>query len=249
VPARTAHEAPTKDIGVDTTNNQPTLTEHQAQQFWLAMLPEVHQWIGIVISTMGLPSSQGQSLSARPRTSTWTPSISSTKRLLRSDAELRDDIVDHVRREFIARATANRVWAENARGLLWTIAVRVTWRLATRRARVILHTAAAVNGSDPLERVAADGPGPERSAMLAELRPRIAALPSEDRRLLSLYLEGFSHAELAQRFGISIENSRTRIFRILSEIRAMLGIAEITKGLKHDGRKLQRAWSPTRTPD
>ncbi len=56
------------------------------------------------------------------------------------------------------------------------------------------------------------------------LKALIARLPSNDRRLIELYLDGFSTAEIGQMLGISQTNVTTRIGRIKEKLRKINNI-------------------------
>lgn len=56
------------------------------------------------------------------------------------------------------------------------------------------------------------------------LKALIARLPSNDRRMIELYLDGFSTAEIGRMLGISQTNVTTRIGRIKEKLRKINNI-------------------------
>lgn len=56
---------------------------------------------------------------------------------------------------------------------------------------------------------------------VAHLKALIAMLPAADRRLINLYLDGFSSDEIARLLGISQTNVTTRIGRIKEKLRKL----------------------------
>jgi RNA polymerase sigma-70 factor (ECF subfamily) len=70
------------------------------------------------------------------------------------------------------------------------------------------------------------GPGPERSASLAQRRERLLAalhrLPLPTRQILSLGLEGLAGAEIAALLGITENNANVRLSRARGALRAEL---------------------------
>ena len=58
----------------------------------------------------------------------------------------------------------------------------------------------------------------------AHLRALMLQLPMADQRLLTLYLDGFTSAEIGQMLGLSQTNVTTRIGRIKEKLRKMNNI-------------------------
>jgi len=79
---------------------------------------------------------------------------------------------------------------------------------------------------DEAGEVADPGPGPERSATLAQRRERLLGalhrLPLATRQILSLGLEGLSGAEIAALLGITENNANVRLSRARRALRAEL---------------------------
>lgn len=117
-----------------------------------------------------------------------------------------------------------RVWNRAAKydaqvggPLPWLVGVARNCAIDRLRAR---RVRAAVDGlpadGDMLEATATDIRTPEAAVLDAERRGRLtdalAGLPGEQRRLIeAAFFEGYTHSELAQRFGLPLGTVKTRI--------------------------------------
>jgi RNA polymerase sigma-70 factor, ECF subfamily len=87
-------------------------------------------------------------------------------------------------------------------------------RLRARRVRAHVDTPAIDVAA--VEALAIDGPTPEAAVLDAERRrtltDALAGLPAEQRQLIeAAFFEGYTHSELAQRFGLPLGTVKTRI--------------------------------------
>jgi RNA polymerase sigma-70 factor (ECF subfamily) len=97
-------------------------------------------------------------------------------------------------------------------------------RLRSRQVRA--HVSETIDSSPREARVAA--PDPESMAQASESRRAILAaldaLPPEQRRLVdAAYFEGYTQAELAEKFGLPLGTVKTRIRTAMQALRALLG--------------------------
>jgi RNA polymerase sigma-70 factor (ECF subfamily) len=96
-------------------------------------------------------------------------------------------------------------------------------RLRARRVRAAVHDLAAVEAAAP----AAGIQTPEATVLNAERRRTLAGaldgLPPEQRQLIeAAFFEGYTHSELAQRFGLPLGTVKTRIRAGLMAMRQRL---------------------------
>ena len=119
-----------------------------------------------------------------------------------------------------------RVWtraetydAQMGAPLPWIVRVarnRAIDRLRARRVRADLDTPAIDFAAVETAAPATDIQTPETAVLTAERRRRLtdalAGLPAEQRQLIeAAFFEGYTHSELAQRFGLPLGTVKTRI--------------------------------------
>jgi RNA polymerase sigma-70 factor (ECF subfamily) len=144
---------------------------------------------------------------------------------------------DAARAEDLAQETWLRIvaaaprWERRARFTTW--ALSIARNLAADDARRAVHRAAdsldcAAPGATPLaDAVAADGPGPDRGAESALLRPKLeaalSALPEEQREVFVLReYAGVPFAEIAEITGAPVPTVKSRMRYALEGLRAEL---------------------------
>ncbi len=106
----------------------------------------------------------------------------------------------------------------------------MTWLIAIARNHCIDIVRTRKTATDPMEAAAAvadPAPGPERDAMARDERARIAGCLDEiepDRALAvqQAYIEGYSYAELAERFAVPVNTMRTWLRRSLITLKECL---------------------------
>ena len=100
-----------------------------------------------------------------------------------------------------------------------------------RRVAIDLYRREAVRAADPIESVPADAPGlvaapesVEAAYDVWEVRQAVGQLPPEEQEVVRLqHLEGFTHAQIAERLGIAAGTVKSRSFRAHKRLAAMLG--------------------------
>lgn len=100
-----------------------------------------------------------------------------------------------------------------------------------RRVAIDLYRREAVRGTDPLESAAPGDPAlisnPESAEAIYdvwEVREAVAQLPAEEQEVVRLqHLDGFTHAQIAERLGIAVGTVKSRSFRAHKRLAAMLG--------------------------
>jgi RNA polymerase sigma-70 factor (sigma-E family) len=99
---------------------------------------------------------------------------------------------------------------------------RVAWNLAVSRWRRA-RTALSFLGRQPRIEPRADGPGPERVALVAAL----GALPDKQRRVMVLhYMADMSLAEIAQREGVAVGTVKSWLHRGRAALAAQLDVTD-----------------------
>lgn len=98
-------------------------------------------------------------------------------------------------------------------------------RLRARQSRAAIDTPGSVVRAEP----ASDIQSPEAAVLAAErqdaLADALAGLPAEQRQLIeAAFFEGYTHSELAQRFGLPLGTVKTRIRN---------GMIAMRQGLEH----------------
>jgi RNA polymerase sigma factor (sigma-70 family) len=100
-----------------------------------------------------------------------------------------------------------------------------------RRVAIDLYRREAVRGTDPIESVAPAHPAlissPDSAEAIYdvwEVREAVAQLPPEEQEVIRLqHLEGFTHAQIAERLGIAAGTVKSRSFRAHKRLAAILG--------------------------
>lgn len=101
----------------------------------------------------------------------------------------------------------------------------------SRRVAIDLYRREAVRAADPLESAAAGdsalASSPESAEAMYdvwEVREAVAQLPPEEQDIVRLqHLDGFTHAQIAERLGVAIGTVKSRSFRAHKRLAAMLG--------------------------
>jgi RNA polymerase sigma factor (sigma-70 family) len=100
-----------------------------------------------------------------------------------------------------------------------------------RRVAIDLYRREAVRAADPLDSVPAGDPGlvstPESAETVYdvwEVRQAVAQLPSDEQEVVRLqHLEGFTHAQIAERVGVALGTVKSRSFRAHKRLATLLG--------------------------
>jgi RNA polymerase sigma factor (sigma-70 family) len=100
-----------------------------------------------------------------------------------------------------------------------------------RRVAIDLYRRESVRAADPLESVPAGAPGmvaapPSAEAVydVWEVRQAVAQLPADEQEVVRLqHLDGFTHAQIAQRLGVAVGTVKSRSFRAHKRLAALLG--------------------------
>jgi len=100
-----------------------------------------------------------------------------------------------------------------------------------RRVAIDLYRREAVRATDPLESAAPGEPALVSSPQSAEaiydvweVREAVAQLPAEEQEVVRLqHLDGFTHAQIAERIGVAVGTVKSRSFRAHKRLAAMLG--------------------------
>ena len=78
---------------------------------------------------------------------------------------------------------------------------------------------------------------PIENARVATLLECIEELQPLEKALMLLHLDGYTYADIAEIVGITQTNAATKISRIRTRLRAMLGTRSRTQGEKNDGTR------------
>jgi RNA polymerase sigma factor (sigma-70 family) len=100
-----------------------------------------------------------------------------------------------------------------------------------RRVAIDLYRREALRAADPLESAAADEPALVSAPASAEaiydvweVRQAIAQLPPDEEEVVRLqHLDGFTHAQIAQRLGVAVGTVKSRSFRAHKRLATLLG--------------------------
>jgi len=100
-----------------------------------------------------------------------------------------------------------------------------------RRVAIDVYRREAIRATDPLESVAPGDPALVSTPPAAEtiydvweVREAVAELPPEEQEVVRLqHLDGFTHAQIAERLGIAVGTVKSRSFRAHKRLAAMLG--------------------------
>jgi RNA polymerase sigma factor (sigma-70 family) len=100
-----------------------------------------------------------------------------------------------------------------------------------RRVAIDVHRREAIRTTDPLESVSPGDPAlvsappsAEATYDVWEVREAVAQLPDDEQEIVRLqHLDGFTHAQIAERLGIAVGTVKSRSFRAHKRLAAMLG--------------------------
>lgn len=100
-----------------------------------------------------------------------------------------------------------------------------------RRVAIDVYRREAVRATDPLESVAPGHPelvtsphSAEAAYDVWEVRDAVAQLPPDEQEVVRLqHLEGFTHAQIAERLGVAVGTVKSRSFRAHKRLGALLG--------------------------
>lgn len=202
-----------------TIESQP-LSFAAASNLWSTVLAEIGVAIINTIRTMGLPTVRRRMPRGAVSEGTMqTPSPSAVRRDLLTDRDLHTDILERVEAEYWQAVARGAVAGDEDRPLIFCITQRVTWKLATRRARSLLRTVVPLDGQDPFASIASDAPLPDDLAsdgqMLTRLRAVLASLPESDRQLLLAKAEGYDVLDAP---GVPRATLRSRVHRLWKKV-------------------------------
>ena len=148
-------------------------------------------------------------------------------RLLWSFARSRPDLEDLVQETFLRMLRGLQTWRADRPFRHWLLRIatntgRDFFRRQSVRRRVFDTDAGVGDDAPPPEPVDA-GADPAARAAAAEAKTLLAALPPDDRALLTLHhLEGWGMAEIAQHFGWTLTATKLRAWRARRRLRALL---------------------------
>src|SRR5262245_30738116 len=151
-------------------------------------------------------------------------------RILGSPADAEDVLQETFLRVWSRAETYNPLLGAPATWLVRIARNRAIDRLRARRVRANVAGEPAVNAGDEdspraEELVTRDTPqtGLEGRTAAGAVRSALAALPSEQRVLVeAAFFEGYTHSELATRFGVPLGTVKTRIRAALTALRGRL---------------------------
>jgi RNA polymerase sigma factor (sigma-70 family) len=100
-----------------------------------------------------------------------------------------------------------------------------------RRVAIDLYRREALRTADPIESVAAGDPALLAAPTSAEaiydvweVRDALAQLPPDEQEVIRLqHLDGFTHAQIAERLGVALGTVKSRSFRAHKRLAALLG--------------------------
>ena len=100
-----------------------------------------------------------------------------------------------------------------------------------RRVAIDLYRREALRATDPIESAAPGDPalvtGPRSAEAIYdvwEVRQAVAQLPPDEEEVVRLqHLDGFTHAQIAERLGVAVGTVKSRSFRAHKRLAAMLG--------------------------
>lgn len=100
-----------------------------------------------------------------------------------------------------------------------------------RRVAIDVYRREAIRAADPIESVApadpalvATPPSAEAIYDVWEVREAVGQLPAEEQEIVRLqHLDGYTHAQIAERLGIAVGTVKSRSFRAHKRLAAMLG--------------------------
>lgn len=139
------------------------------------------------------------------------------ERVCRSFCSVREDRED-LRQEILLHLWRGwKHYRPDHRPITWLYRVALNTAISWRRQRKRQVETVPLDSFDP-----PDNPALREQA--AHLKTLITMLPQADRRLIGLYLDGFSTEEIGQLVGISQTNVTTRIARIKEKLRKMNNI-------------------------
>jgi RNA polymerase sigma-70 factor (ECF subfamily) len=100
-----------------------------------------------------------------------------------------------------------------------------------RRVAIDLYRREAVRSADPIEEVPAGDPALHAAPQSAEaiydvweVRQAVAELPVDEQEVVRLqHLDGFTHAQIAERLGVAVGTVKSRSFRAHKRLAALLG--------------------------
>jgi RNA polymerase sigma factor (sigma-70 family) len=132
-----------------------------------------------------------------------------------------EDVVVSVFDSFFRAARAGRFPDLHDRTGLWPLLVKITARKAinqVKRQHAKKRTSAAVEAVPDLAQLAGDEPSPEFAAEVAEQVQRLLdQLDEELRTIAVMKLEGYTNAEIGERFGIVERSVARKLARIRIE--------------------------------
>jgi RNA polymerase sigma factor (sigma-70 family) len=100
-----------------------------------------------------------------------------------------------------------------------------------RRVAIDLYRREALRTADPIESVAAGDPALVAAPHSAEaiydvweVRDAVAQLPTDEQEVVRLqHMDGFTHAQIAERLGVAVGTVKSRSFRAHKRLAALLG--------------------------
>lgn len=202
-------------------DDKTRLTFAEARKVWTETQADISKWIAWVVRAMAMPVPEQQQGSRRRRSRAGrAPSVGAVRLALLDDLQLAEDIAATVGEEFFRAVERGKVYAgDDARGFLYRVTERRTWKVATKRAKELLRTLEPAGyGEQPVDMVADMTGSPEDLAAALELavqvREIIVALDPIDREILVAIEAGAKDVELAERFNLRPGSIRSRLCRV-----------------------------------
>lgn len=199
------------------------LAEEQIEAEWQRHCLEVLMLIPGFIKNMGLPVPQESARFDALSELGCIPSEGAIRGTLRTDLGLHDKIWQAVERDFFRYARLGRVESDHVGGWLNRATERMTWKLATRRAKELFREIRSYTNSNIFDHVSDSAPLPEELLSEKVFRRRldsvIANLPVEDLQLLDAKTEGRGYAVLALTRGKTTGALKAEACRLCAKIR------------------------------
>jgi RNA polymerase sigma factor (sigma-70 family) len=147
-----------------------------------------------------------------------------------------EDVVQSACRTFLRRAKGGEFRLEDSEGL-WRLLCAITLTKIREQARYHLRQKRGLDQETPLEapagdsggnfQLAAPGPTPAEAAEFADqFQQLLAALDEEERRIVDLKLQEFTHEEVAEQLGCSERTVRRVIKRVQARLARLFDLPE-----------------------
>jgi hypothetical protein len=196
----------------------------EAVATWRERSIEVLSIIVRTLSTMGFSESLAHTFEIIQQEGHKVPSARQLQLSLVAAVDLHVEVYEHVRRDFFRAVAAGQVDRECVGGWLNRATRCQSWKRAVPRARAIAYELSVLAHVDSAQEQAPSAElSPEELLVLRDLTTRcgkvLASLPIEDRMLIEAKLEERGYASLAAAWGTTEAALKTRVSRLLKELR------------------------------